>query len=245
MRRIIAILFAIAFTAPPALAGPPAPGDTVARYDVRLLGVKLGEMTLAGRIGGGAYAVSSQFSTRGIVSALADTGFDLKARGRVTASGFTPQAYDERIDTGSRRSTAQLRYTRGVPRITGGTLASAPPEPGETPLDPSGEGGTLDPLTAMFAALHDRPRADLCKTDVTIFDGARRSAIRTTARADMGAEVLCTGAYFRLAGFTASELKRQTVYPFTLLFAPGGDGRMQARRLTVRTRYGNAELLRR
>ncbi|UXX84364.1 DUF3108 domain-containing protein [Roseovarius pelagicus] len=171
--------------------------------------------------------------------------FDLKSRGRVTDSRFIPQRYDEQIDTGSRQSTAQLRYSGGVPRITGGTLASAEPDPGETTLDPAREGGTLDPLTAMFAALHDQPRAALCQTDVVIFDGARRSAIRTTARSDIGDEVICTGAYTRLAGFSASELKRQTVYPYTIRFVPGGDGRMQARQLTVRSTYGKAELLRR
>ncbi|UXX84363.1 hypothetical protein [Roseovarius pelagicus] len=57
MRRIIAILAAALLTIGPALSGPPVPGDTAARYDVRLLGIKLGEMTLAGRISGGTYVI--------------------------------------------------------------------------------------------------------------------------------------------------------------------------------------------
>ncbi|MDX1785585.1 MAG: DUF3108 domain-containing protein [Roseovarius sp.] len=227
-----------------AAAGSPADGTTAARFDVRLIGVKLGEMTLAGRIGGGDYMVQSTFSTRGIVGAVARAGFDLTARGRVTATGFIPEHYNESIDTGRRASSARLRYRGGVPRITGGTLATAVPDPGEVPLDPAREGGTLDPLTAVFAVLHDQPAATLCQTDVTIFDGARRSRITMTGRAEAGDEVICSGSYRRLAGFSASELKRQTVYPFSVRYGPGG-GRMQARQVTVRTTYGKAELLRR
>ncbi len=244
--RVIAGLITITalWAAGLAAAGPPAEGDTTARFDVRLIGVKVGEMTLAGRIVADGYVAQSTFSTRGLIGAVARAGFDLTSRGRVTASRFIPERYDEAINTGSRASSARLRYTGGVPRITGGTLAAAEPDPDQVPLDPAREGGTLDPLTALFAALHDQPAATLCNTDVTVFDGARRSRIKMATRAEIGPEVICTGAYTRLAGFSASELKRQTVYPFSVRYTPGG-GRMQAQQVTVRTTYGKAELFRR
>lgn len=223
----------------------PAEGDTAARFDVRLLGVKVGQMTLAGRIRAGAYVVTSEFSTTGVAGRLARAGFDLSARGKVDARGFVPERYDEYIDTGRRKSSARLRYARGVPRITGGTLASEAPDPGDTPLDPAREGGTLDPLTAMFAALHDQPAEALCRVNVTVFDGARRSEIVMAARSDAGdGTVTCSGTYRRLGGFSARELERQTVFPFTVTYAPGG-GRMQARHVSMRSSYGKAELLRR
>ncbi len=222
-----------------ALAPPArAEGDTAAVFDVRLLGLKMGQMTLAGRIADGAYVARSEFATTGLGS-IARASFDLAARGRLAQRLFRPASYSERIDTGRRQSTAELRYSGGVPRVVGGTLAAE-----EDRLDPSTQGGTLDPLSALFAALHDRPDAALCDVDVILFDGARRSRLAMTNRREDGTEVTCSGAYTRLDGFSTRELERQTVYPFSVTFAQNGP-RMQAQRVTVRSTYGNAELLRR
>ena len=226
-------------------AEAPAPGDTAATYDVRLIGVKVGTMTLAGRISDSNYVIASGFSTSGVAGQVARASFDLKSSGRTHAGGFIPARYDEAIDTGRRQSSARLRYRSGVPRITGGTLAQATPDPGEVPLDPGKMGGTLDPLTAMFAAMHDQPATALCKVDVTVFDGARKSSIRMTGRVDAGGgAVICDGVYTRLEGFSQSELDRQTVFPFSVEYAPAGD-MMQTQRVTMRSSLGKAELLRR
>lgn len=221
------------------LASPArAEGDTAAVFDVRLLGLTMGRMTLAGRIADGAYVVRSDFATTGVGS-IARAAFALSAHGQSTQGGLRPARYSEQIDTGRRQSSAELRYSGGVPRVVGGTLAAE-----EDRLDPSRQGGTLDPLSALFAALRDRPDAALCDVDVILFDGARRSRLAMTTRSEAGPEVTCSGAYTRLDGFSQRELERQTVYPFSVTFAPEG-GRMQARRVTVRSSYGNAELLRR
>ncbi|MBZ8117115.1 DUF3108 domain-containing protein [Roseovarius sp. LXJ103] len=236
MRRtiLIAALLGLMAFAPNARAE----GDTAAVFDVRLLGLKMGRMTLAGRIADGAYVVRSEFATTGVGS-IARVSFDLAARGGLAQRLFRPISYSERIDTGRRQSSAELRYSGGVPRVVGGTLAAK-----ENLLDPSTQGGTLDPLSALFAALHDRADVALCDVDVVLFDGARRSRLAMTNRSQDGTTVTCSGAYTRLDGFSARELERQTVYPFSVTFAPNGT-RMQAQRVTVRSSYGTAELLRR
>lgn len=48
----------------------------------------------------------------------------------------------------------------------------------------------------------------------------------------------------QLAGFSDSELRRQTVFPFAITYASAGD-RMQAVHLKMRTAYGQVTLARR
>ncbi|MEB8385822.1 DUF3108 domain-containing protein [Rhodobacteraceae bacterium KMM 6894] len=222
--------------------GASASADTRATFDVRLLGLTLGQMQLNGDERGDAYAVSSAFSTTGL-GRIADASFALTAQGRIRNGALAPQRYDEQINTGDRQSTAQLSYERGVPRITGGTVLTEV-EGNANALKAADQGGTLDPLSALYTALRDQPRADLCTVDVVVFDGKRRSRIQTSGRADIDDQVRCTGVYTRLKGFSASAMKRQTTYPFSVTYRPAGNV-MQAARISVSTNYGTADLKRR
>ncbi|MFX0544087.1 DUF3108 domain-containing protein [Roseovarius sp. S1116L3] len=223
------------------LTGPAQAEDIRASYDVRLLGLPVGKMRFAAREEAGAYAVTGVFDTSGI-GRIVEAGFRLSAQGRDRQGRLTPQAYDERIDTGSRQSTASLRYKGGVPRITGGSVAAeVAQDPGA--LDPATQGGTVDPMTALWGVLRDRPLQGLCSYDVTIFDGQRRARLAMTGRRDGAGQVICTGAYTRLAGFSASEMKRQSIYPFAVTYTPTGT-LMRAQALTVKSAYGTAEMTR-
>lgn len=222
-------------------AGTACAGEVQMRFDARLLGVPVGQLRLAARERDGGYGVTSTFATKGLAS-IVDAGFRLTARGRITRASLAPSRYEERIDTGSRRSTVQLSYHDGVPRITGGNVAAevaADPEA----LDPAAQTDTVDPLTALYGALRARPAEGLCRYGVTIFDGQRRATLAMSGRRDEGGRVTCTGAYTRRAGFSASEMQRQRVYPFAITYAPAG-GLMRAQALTVRSSYGTARLIR-
>ncbi|MFD0858571.1 DUF3108 domain-containing protein [Roseovarius aquimarinus] len=223
--------------------GAVAPAEETRQvWDVRLLGLPVGKMQFAAREASGGYAVRGTFRTGGVGS-IVDAGFDLSAAGRLRGGALAPSRYDERIDTGSRSSTVELRYAGGVPRIAGGTVAeevAADPEA----LDPAQQGGTVDPLTALWGVLRDRPADSVCRNDVSIFDGQRRSRITMTGReAGENGATTCTGAYTRVAGFSASEMKRQSVYPFAVSYMPAG-GAMRATALHVRSSYGAAEMTR-
>lgn len=230
---LIAALWAVATT---------AGAQTRSIYDVSLAHVPVGRMSLGADEKGGAYSVTADFTTRGVAS-IVDASFRLSAQGRIGARGLTPHHYDERIDTGSRRSTVTLAYRGGVPRVTGGSVADDVAEDPDA-LDPATQKGTLDPLTALYGALRDRPAEGLCRYDVVIFDGERRARLAMTGRSRDGGRVTCAGAYTRLAGFSASEMARQTRYPFSITYAPAGQF-MRAAGLSVRSRYGTARLTRR
>ncbi|WP_281967549.1 DUF3108 domain-containing protein [Roseovarius nanhaiticus] len=223
------------------LALPLRAEDSNVTYDVRLLGLPVGKMKFAARERGDAYAVTGLFSASGI-GRIADAGFRLSATGRIRNGALAPRRYDEKIDTGSRSSTAQLSYEGGVPRLTGGSvMAEVAADPGA--LNPAQQRGTVDPLTALWGVLRDRPAAGICRYDVVIFDGQRRSRLAMTGGGMTGSGATCTGAYTRLAGFSASEMKRQTVYPFTVTYTSQG-GEMRAEALSVKSAYGTASMTR-
>ncbi|QYX57828.1 DUF3108 domain-containing protein [Roseovarius sp. SCSIO 43702] len=214
--------------------------ETRATYDLRLLGIKLGEMRIAGRVGGGSYAAASSYRSTGAVGALARARFSAEVSGTAREGRLSPRRYAEDIDTGRRQSSARLAYAGGTPRVTGGTLAAE-----EDRLDPTTQRGTVDPLTALFAALRTQPRAGLCTLRMVIFDGARRSGFAMTGKAmDPAGRVTCSGQYRRIAGFSASAMRRQTVFPFTVTYAPAGE-LMQAVAMEMRSSYGKVTLTRR
>lgn len=223
------------------LAGTAQAEEARPTFDVRLLGLPVGKMQFAARENASEYAVTGVFDTAG-VGRILDAGFRLSSQGSIAQGRLAPRSYDERIDTGSRRSTVQLAYKGGVPRITGGSVAAeVAGDPGA--LDTAAQGGTVDPLTALWGVLRDRPAAGLCSYDVTIFDGQRRARLAMTGRSEAGGQIICTGAYTRLEGFSASEMKRQAVYPFSITYGPEG-ALMRAQALAVKSGYGTAEMTR-
>ena len=91
--------------------------DTSALYDLRIIGLKLGEMRIVGRVAGGTYQAKSQFYTTGATGALSRARFTAQSNGRATSRGLRPQSYAEDIDTGKRKRTTGWTppVTRGVP----------------------------------------------------------------------------------------------------------------------------------
>jgi len=238
--RIAPILAALC-TALICTAGAARAEDIRATFDVRLLGLSVGKMQFAAREGAGSYAVNSVFGTAG-VGRIVNAGFRLSSAGSLRQGRLMPQTYDEQIDTGSRRSTASLRYDGGVPRITGGTVVSERAEDPQA-LDVAAQGGTVDPLTALWGVLRDRPAEGLCRYDTLVFDGQRRARLAMTGRSDAGGRTTCTGAYTRIGGFTASEMRKQTVFPFAVTYVPAGAA-MRAQTVTVKSGFGLAEMTR-
>ncbi|MFX0540669.1 DUF3108 domain-containing protein [Roseovarius sp. S4756] len=233
----LALILALLFGVP----GPSQAEEVRTSFNVRLLGLPVGKIRFAAREEAGAYAVTGVFDTSGI-GRIVEAGFRLSAQGRDKQGRLSPQAYDERINTGSRRSTASLRYKGGVPRITGGSVAAEVAQDPDA-LNPATQGGTVDPMTALWGVLRDQPLPGLCNYDVTIFDGQRRARLAMTERRDGAGQITCAGAYTRLAGFSASEMKRQSVYPFAVTYTPAGTV-MRAKALTVKSAYGTAEMTR-
>jgi hypothetical protein len=111
-------------------------------------------------------------------------------------------------------------------------------------VDPATQGGTLDPMTALFALLRDVPRADVCRLDVPVFDGRRVSRVSTRGPKTEGDRIVCDGEYRRVEGFSERQMREKARFPFSITYAPAGD-RYRVERIAIDTLYGRATLDRR
>ncbi len=212
-----------------------------ARFDVTALGFKVGELVIEGRLGETDYAVTARFGTTGLVRLFRDMGFVMRAQGRRAGDRLLPEEYSETVNTGSRRSDARLVYDLGVPRLAGGKV-----EDGEVqPLDPATQGGTIDPLTALFMVLRDQPSQGLCDADLHIFDGGRRTRVILTGRIEQPDGVTCMGQFRREDGYPPRDMKTRRVVPLTIRYAKADNGLMRATGARLRSSYGPIGLTRR
>lgn len=228
-----------------AAAAPSAQGaDQVdsAVFDLTLRGVYAGSLSVSGAVEGKSYVVSGVLKSGGLVALLRKVRYDARSRGTVSGSGFTPARYEEDADTGKRKSQAVMEYVAGVPQVK---TYNPPKPPREGAVDPASQGGTVDPLTATFAALRDQPEGAACNSKLTMFDGRRRSQVTLAKPVASGTGILCAGEYRRLAGFSDKDMAEKTRFPFEMRLEPTGDGKLRVVEVSMDTLYGKGRLKRR
>lgn len=233
--RTLATLFAL-------LALPLAAAAEPARFDLSIRGIHAGTLTFEGAAEAGRYAVTGRLESAGLVGMIRKIRYDGEVQGRVADKRFTPARYVERADTGRRQSEAVMEYRRGVPQVK---VYNPPREARDGGLDPARQGGTVDPLTAMFATLRDVPADQACNLALTLFDGKRRSQITLGPPQPREGGATCPGEYRRLAGFPAEDMAEKSRFPFTLHLVPAPGGLMRVAEVTMDSLYGNARLKRR
>jgi hypothetical protein len=212
-------------------------------FDLSLRGIEAAVLSFSGTVEGNRYAVSGRLQSAGLVGMLKSIRYDGASQGTVRGGRFTPSRYVEKADTGRRKSVGEMRYSRGVPQIKS---YDPPREAGEVGLDPATQGGTVDPLTAMFAVLRDVPQGQECNLNLTLFDGERRSQVQLGAPAPgEGGGLTCPGEYRRLEGFSAEDMAERTRFPFTLTLSAPEDGLRRATEVRMETLYGRAVMTRR
>ena len=211
------------------------------RFDVSLAGVKAGELEIAASEGNGRYAIKGRLRSTGLVAAIRKVRYDASASGRVSGGRYVPSRYSEVTNSGRKQHSAEMAYRSGVPQVKVYTPARAP-EP--TDVDPSTQGGSLDPLTALYAALRTVPESQACTAQFRTFDGKRVAQLQTSKASVSADQIVCNGVYRRLAGYDAEELAERRQFPFTLYYSPRGDGMWRAERMELQTIYGKARMIR-
>lgn len=227
------------------LAGGMAPAyaqTDEATFNLVLKGFNAGTLTFSGVQKDKIYSVVGTLKSSGLAAMLRKVRYDAKANGRISKGRYTPSSYTENADTGKRQSQSVMAYVKGVPQVKS---YSPPREPYKTDVDPSTMGGTVDPLTAMYATLRDVDAGEECKVSLAMFDGRRHSQIRTSSPKADGENVVCAGEYRRLAGFSEKEMAEKTRFAFTLTYAPVEGGQMRVIEVAMDTLYGKARLQRR
>jgi hypothetical protein len=222
-------------------AGAEAQTTHAATYDLTLGGLRAGVVSFSAVEDGGRYSAAARAVSSGIVALVQDLGYDARSVGRLTGGGFVPSRYEETANTGERTSRAVMEYVSGVPQVK---AYDPPQERRSRDVDPATQGGTVDPMTAIYALLRDVPRDKVCTLDVPVFDGRRASRVTTAGPRADGERIVCDGEYRRVAGFSRSQMRKKTSFPFTITYVPAGD-RYRVDRISIDTLYGRATLDRR
>ncbi|WP_413868986.1 DUF3108 domain-containing protein [Albidovulum sp.] len=226
-----------------AAGGATADQQDSAVFDLTLRGLYTGTLSVSGKIEGKSYAASGVLKSGGLVALVRKVRYDARARGSHSNGRFTPARYEEDADTGKRQSQSVMDYRAGVPQVKVYNPPK-PPRPGD--LDPATQGGTVDPLTAAYAALRDVAPEEACKVRLVMFDGRRRSqVVLADPKPAAGGGLTCTGEYRRLEGFSAEEMADKSRFPFSMTYAPLPDGRLRVTEIAMDTIYGKGRLTRR
>lgn len=213
-----------------------------ARFDVVLRGLTAGQLVFRGEQSGNRYAVAGKVESTGLIGRLVRFSYDATSRGAVRNGRYTPSQYTEAADTGKRQSTSVMRYRSGVPQVQ---EITPPRDPAPYDLDPKTQGGTVDPLTTLYAILRDVTPDQACNTRVIMFDGRRRSQFTLNApERQADGSVRCAGEYRRLAGFSPEDMAERSRFPLTMTLEPVG-GALRVMEVRTPTLYGDAVLRRR
>lgn len=211
-------------------------------FDVSLQGIPAGRLVIDGKIAGTAYSAAGVMETTGLAGALKKIRYAGTVSGAYAGARFMPQAFEISSRRGDEASSQSIRYKGGAP-------ASVKREPPRAPraadVNPAEQGGTIDPLTALYAVLRDVAAEEACTLKVTMYDGSKRSQVALSAAQAKGENVVCTGEYRRLAGFSEKEMAHKSRFPFTLTYAPTAAGRLRVVEISTDTILGKGRLKRR
>jgi hypothetical protein len=221
-----------------ASAAYPAAADD-ATFDFYVSGIPVGKMSLDITQDGSSYTSRSRIEAAGVVGALLTFFYDGESSGTIASDGtVVPVHFEARSRSPGKDRHSEIDWKDGAPV----NVAVNPPR--KRPPDPTQQAGTLDPISAGFAILRDRPRDQLCNETVMVYDGARVSRLRLDPPQDDGDSITCVGSYARIEG-EAHSLSGEREFPFQLVFSKlaNGDGRLE--RIQTDTSFGRAVLERR
>lgn len=213
-----------------------------ATFDVVIRGISAASLGFSAVQDGNRYVVSGLLKSAGIAAMFRKISYDATARGTVNGTRYTPSSYVEKADTGKKKSTSKMTYSRGVPNAVEYTPAR---EGRDKDINPATQGGTVDTLTALYAILRDVDAGQECKVDMRMYDGRYVSSIGISKPVKKGDAVTCSGQYKRIAGFKPDEMAERTTFPFTLTYQPTANGRMRVTEVSLDSIYGKASMKRR
>ncbi len=237
--RNIALVLALVLGQSAALSAQQITTDAV--FDVSFRGIKAGVAAFKGVTTDNAYTVAGQLKSTGLIGAVVNLSYNVKAQGVRQGDRFIPRSYSENNRDGAAVSRATISFQNGVPNIVD---TNPPATRGPYALDPATQAGTLDPGTGLFTVLRDRPRNEVCNESVDIFDGSRRARVTLGAPKEANGQITCAGSYTRIAGYEPWEMEERKTFLFRAEFRPAGD-LWQVSRVGIQTVYGEARLDRR
>ena len=210
-------------------------------FDLDIRGFRAGVLQFSGTTNASSYTVTGKLESTGIAAMVRKIRYDAAASGRLASGRWSPSRYDEQADTGKRQSQSRMEYRGGIPT----EMIKDSREGRPNYVDPATQGGTVDPLTALYATLRDVPADQACNLKLVMFDGARRSQITLSAAETDGDTITCAGEYRRLAGFSDKEMAEKQRFPFRLTYGTADGDMVRVVSVSMDSLYGRASLTRR
>ncbi len=220
---------------PAAAATRPAAAPDI--YDFHVGGLRIGAFAVSLERAPGRYAGRLSFETQGVVRRFFAFALDLSAEGEIGPAGWRPLRYaaDAR---GKKRREVEIRYgAGGAPEVS----ARPPFEPKPWSIEAGTQAGTLDPLSAILAALAAPPGAEPCLRRVEVFDGRRRHAAQMAPDRPIAEGVRCKAELRRVAGFKPKMLEKPP-FDFAVDYVRRADGGHRFARAVAETPFGTAVL---
>jgi len=214
-----------------------------ATFDISIRGLTAARLTMTGQADARSYSAAGVLQSAGLLSLVRAIRYDASVTGTVAQGRPVPARYTEKADTGKRKSDAVMDYRAGVPQVK----SYSPPRPPRVEeIDPATQGGTVDPLTALFFVVRAVPEAKACNLKLTLFDGRRRSQVTLAApERDPSGALTCAGEYRRLKGFTPDDMAEKSRFAFRVTYGPAGPGMLHVTDIAMDTIYGQGRMIRR
>lgn len=243
------LLAALLFAALLFLATGPTPAQEAnpqidgAEFDLVTTGITAATVAYSARQEGDRYIVTARFTSTGLLALLRRVRFEATSEGLLTEGKPRPARYAAEAEVGRRSGATVVEYTDGTPRLT---VDEPPRAPADWQIDAATQGGTVDPISALFVTLRDAAPGTECNRTFRMFDG-RRATELTVGPSSPGADGTrtCAGEYRRIAGYPPEDMAERTRFPFTLTLAPTADGRLRVIEVTMDSLIGKARLVRR
>jgi len=176
-RVFVFAVAAFAFSAADARANPARDQrKIVAEYTITWLGMPVYSATFDLAKDGERYVMRFHAEAEGIVRLAANTTVDWETSGRLANGQLQPDRFEQANTFRQQTRRITLAYAaKGAPAVS-----VVPPEsPGKRPPVPEPlKAGTVDPLSATFAALAMPLDAKGCGYSAKVFEGLRRTDVR-------------------------------------------------------------------
>lgn len=239
LRRLTPALALLALVAPAS-----APAEEVATnlgYKVFVGGVKIGKANLVARISEDGYSLVGYAKSTGVVGWFYEVDAQVQVEGRRGAdNAISPLEFSmSSVTDGSENFAMTIPYAGDAPS---GIEAQPPLRQVHYAIEPTEQVGTLDPLSALMAAMLPSDVNQPCGRTLPIFDGRRRFDIivdlaRREYQRNGYRHIVCEARYHRVGGFKEKHMNKPDI-PFTVTFAFIGDGFVRPVRLQGESEFG-------
>jgi hypothetical protein len=213
------------------------------QFDLLVAGIPAATMDFSATQQGDSYTVTAGFASTGLLALMRRVQFTARAEGAIENGLPRPARYEARAEAGRRSGEVVMDYADGTPQVR---IDQPPREPADWQIDAATQGGTVDPISALFVTLRDVAPGAECNRRFRMFDGRRATELTVgPSRPSEDGTLTCDGEYRRIAGYPPEDMEERTRFPFTLTLMPTPDGTLRVTEVEMDSLIGKARLIRR